>query len=145
MAKRLTAGVLNGTAYRELFNFEWQGEEYEVEIRPLNNEEALKVEECMQEGVTVDVKEGPQKKLLKRVHFDSKENFRGRRKADILAVALGTVDPSITVDVVDREIPPKVVREIAQRILQISGIGNDEEIQDFAEGGTFPRDKESDN
>ncbi|REJ18645.1 MAG: hypothetical protein C6W57_03275 [Caldibacillus debilis] len=135
MAKRLTAGVLNGTAYREIMQVEWAGEEFEVEIRPLNNAEATRVEELMQEGITINAREGLKGKMVRQMAFDYKANYRGRKKADILTVALGTVDDSITEEVVEKEFPPKLVREIAQRIQKISGIGNDEEIEQLTEGG----------
>lgn len=142
MAKRLTAGVLNGTAHRELVKLEWLGEEYEVEIRPLNNKEATMIEELLQDGMNIDIREAPNGKMMKRVNFDNKANFKSRKKADILTVAMGTVDDSITEEVVENEFPPKFVTEIAEAVRKISGIGNEDEIEEFNEGATFPKDSE---
>lgn len=137
MAKKLTAGVLQGTAYRETITVEWMGEQYEVDIRPLNNKEATEVEALMQEGINIKATQGAGGNIRRnmRFEFDSKANLKGRRKADVLAVAYGTVDESITIDVVENEFPPKLISEIADRIKEISGI---EEPDLAEEGETFP-------
>lgn len=142
MAKKLTAGVLKGTAYRENFKVEWQGEEYEVEIRPLNNQESLQVQELLQEGITIKAKPSINGQLARMMDFDTKANLRGRAKADVKTVELGTIDETITQDVVEKEFPPKLVSEIANRIRQISGIGNQQEVEEFNEGKENPSNEE---
>ncbi|KQB92103.1 hypothetical protein AB4J90_11900 [Geobacillus thermodenitrificans] len=133
MARKLTAGVLNGTAYQETMIVTWNGEEFEVDIRPLNNKEATEIEELLQEGVTVKGTPTLKGKMAQTLHFDSKANLRGRKRAAIKAVAYGTVDPMITEQVVENEFPPKLVDEIAERIYAITGIGNKQQVQEAVE------------
>lgn len=141
MGKRLTAGVLQGASYTEVMrDLEFNGEYYDVEIRALTNSEATEVEELTQEGIFVKASNGINGRMNRSMNFDTKANFRGRKKADIKAVALGTLDPSITEEVVEKEFPPKFVKEIANRIKQISGIGNQEEVEEFSEGEETPSD-----
>jgi hypothetical protein len=141
MAKKLTAGVLQGAQYREKMNVEWLGEIYEIEIRPLMNNEASEIEALLQEGVSVKGKPGIKGRMERVVDFDTKKNTYGRYKADIKAVAYGTTDESLTEEVIEREFPRKLVKEIAERIKKISGIGNDEEVEEFNEGVDNPYDK----
>lgn len=138
MAKKLTAGVLQGTAYTETMTVKWQGEEYEIEIKALNNKQASEIEALLQSGVTVKGKPGIKGRMERVIDFDTKENTYGRYKADIKTVAMGTTDESITEKVVEEEFPPKLVKEIAQRIRQITGIGNQDEIESFNEGEDNP-------
>lgn len=138
MAKKLTAGVLQGNQYTELMEIVWQGEQFEVEIKPLTNKEASEVEALMQEGVIVKGKPGIKGRMERVMDFDTRKNTFGRNQADVLAVAYGTVDESITQEVVETEFPHKMVKEIAARIKQISGIGNQEEVEDFNDGEDNP-------
>lgn len=140
MAKKLTAGVLQGTSYAETMTVEWQGEEFEVEIKPLNNSQASEVEALMQEGITMKGKPGMKGKVERHMDFDTKKNLFGRNRSDIKAVALGTTDESLTEQVVESEFPPKLVKEIAERIKQITGISNKKEVEDFNEGVENPSD-----
>lgn len=140
MAKKLTAGVLQGASYTETMQVEWNNEKYEIEIRALNNTEASGVEALMQEGINVKGKAGRGGKIEQVMNFDSKQNLIGRRKSDIKAVALGTTDKSITEEVVENEFPPALVEEISSRIKQITGIANVDEIQDFTDGKQNPSD-----
>lgn len=133
MAKKLTAGVLQGKAYKEKFNFDWNNEEFEIEIRPLDNKEAMDIEELTQEGITIKGKPGLNGKMTRQMDFDTKKNLRGRRQSDILAVALGSTDESITKEVVELEFPAEVVTKIADRIKQISGINSKESAEELVE------------
>lgn len=142
LAKKLTAGVLQGSAYTETMEVEWMGETFEVEIKPLTNKEASEVEALMQEGVTVKGKPGIKGRMERVMDFDTRKNTFGRYRSDVKAVALGTTDKSITEEVVENEFPPKIVKEIAQRVKQITGIGNQEEIDEFNEGVENPSDKD---
>src|SRR5699024_478065 len=127
------AGVLQGVSYTETMQVEWQGEQFEIEIRPLNNKEASKVEALMQEGVSVKGKPGMKGKMERVMDFDTKANLMGRNESDIEAVALGTTDKSITKKVVENEFPPKLVKEIATQIKNITGINIGKEIEEFNE------------
>lgn len=141
MAKKLTAGVLNGTAYQETLTVTWNGEEFEVDIRPLNNKEALEIEELLQEGVVVKGTPTLKGKMTQTLQFDTKANLRGRKRAAIKAVAYGTIDPMITEQVVENEFPPKLVEDIAARIYELTGIGNKQQIQEAVENDedSFPQ------
>lgn len=138
LVKKLTAGVLQGTNYRENMQVEWDGETYEIEIRALNNREASEVEALMQEGVNIKGRAGRGGNIERIMDFDAKQNLIGRKESDIKAIALGTTDESITESVVANEFPPKLVNEIGGRIKQITGIGNIEEIEGFSEGEDTP-------
>ncbi|WP_373896384.1 hypothetical protein [Virgibacillus sp. CBA3643] len=143
MAKKLTAGVLNGTAYKENFVVEMNGEEFEVEIKALGNSDATAVEELTQEGITMKGKPGLKGKMTRQMDFDTKSNLRGRNQSDVKAVALGTTDETITEEVVENEFPRKITKDIAGRVKQISGIGNQKEVEEFTEDneeGTTPSD-----
>ncbi|MGG4405804.1 hypothetical protein ABEP13_08065 [Geobacillus stearothermophilus] len=141
MAKKLTAGVLNGTAYQETLTVTWNGEEFEVDIRPLNNKEAMEIEELLQEGVAVKGTPTLKGKMTQTIQFDTKANLRGRKRAAIKAVAYGTVDPMITEQVVENEFPPKLVEDIAARIYELTGIGNKQQILEAVENDedSFPQ------
>lgn len=138
MAKKLTAGVLDGKQFKEMFKVQWDEEEFEIEIRALGNSEATQVEELTQEGVTIKGKPGIKGKMQRHMDFDTKANLRGRNKADVKAVVLGTTDESVTDEVVENQFPKKLTKEIADRIKQISGIGNEKEVDEFAEGEETP-------
>ena len=140
MAKKLTAGVLQGNQYTEVMELAWQGEQFEVEIKPLTNKQASEVEALMQEGVTVKGKPGIKGRMERVMDFDTRKNTFGRNQADVLAVALGTVDESITKEVVENEFPRKMVKEIAAQVKRISGIGNQEEVESFNDGEDNPSD-----
>lgn len=142
MAKKLTAGVLQGSHYTEVMEVTWQGEQFEVEIKPLTNKEASEVEALMQEGVTIKGKPGIKGRMERIMDFDTRKNTFGRNQADVKAVALGTVDESITEDVVENEFPHKLVKEIAAQVKRISGIGNQEEVEAFNDGEDNPSDRD---
>lgn len=141
MAKKLTAGVLQGKQYTETIEVELGQETFEVEITPLNNKEATEIEALSQEGVSVKGKPGRGGKMERVMDFDTRKNTFGRNQADVKAVALGTVDESITEEVVENEFPHKLVKEIAMHVKRISGIGNQEEVEDFNDGEDNPSDK----
>lgn len=143
MAKKLTAGVLQGTAYKETMQVEWMGQDYEIEIRALSNSEANEVEALMQEGIKINSERVKGGRMERVMDFDTKENLFGRNKSDIKAVALGTTDKSITEKVVENEFPPKLVREIGQRIKQVTGIRVDSQVEDFNDGKDSPKDSDS--
>ena len=138
MAKKLTAGVLQGNQYTEVMELSWQEEAFEVEIKPLTNKEASEIEALLQEGVTVKGKPGIKGKMERVMDFDTRKNTQGRYQADIKAVAFGTVDESITEEVVDSQFPPKLVKEIAAQVKKITGIGNQEDVSEFNEGEESP-------
>ena len=138
LSKKLTAGVLQGASYKETMQVEWQGDTFEIEIRALTNREATEIEALMQEGVTIKGKPGIKGRMERVMDFDTRKNTFGRNQADVKAVALGTVDESITEEVVENEFPHKLVKEIAQRIKEITGIGNQEDIEEFNEGEENP-------
>lgn len=139
--KKLTAGVLQGTSYTKSITVEWMGEEYEVDIKPLSNKQASIIEALMQKGVIVKGKPGIKGRMERVIDFDTTENTKGRYEADVKTVALGTVDESITEEVVENQFPPKIVKEIAKEIRKITGIGEQEEIEVFNEGEENPSDE----
>lgn len=138
LAKKLTAGVLQGASYTETMEVEWNDEKFEIEIRALNNKQASEVEALMQEGVTVKGKTGIKGKMERIMDFDTKKNMFGRYQSDVKAVALGTTDTSLTEEVVENEFPPKLVKEIAKRIREITGIGKQDDVEGFNEGEENP-------
>lgn len=141
LVKKLTAGVLQGTEFTESMQVEWLGEQFEIEIRPLNNTEAGEVQALMQEGITVKGKPGRNGKMERQMDFDTKANLLGRNKSDVKAVALGTTDKSLTEKVIENEFPPKLVKEIGQRIKEITGIEIEkqgESLEAFNEGKENP-------
>jgi len=140
MTKKLTAGVLQGAQYTELMELVWQGEAFEVEIKPLTNKQASEVEALMQEGVTVKGKPGIKGKMERVMDFDTRKNTFGRNESDVKAVSLGTSDESITEDVVNDQFPHKLVKEIAAQVKKITGIGNQEDTDKFNEGEDTPSD-----
>lgn len=142
LVKKLTAGVLQGASYTETMQVEWQGEKFEVEIKALTNKEASEVEALMQKGVRVQGKPGIGGKMQRVMDFDTTENTYGRYASDVKAVALGTTDESITEKVVENEFPPKLVKEIASQVKRITGIGNQDEIDEFNEGKENPSDSD---
>lgn len=142
LVKKLTAGVLQGASYTENMKVEWQGEQFEIEIKALSNKEASEVEALMQKGVKVQGKPGIGGKMQRVMDFDTTENTYGRYASDVKAVALGTTDKSLTEKVVENEFPPKLVKEIASRVKQITGIGNEEDVDEFNEGKENPSDSD---
>jgi len=140
MAKKLTAGVLQGNQYTEVMEVVWQGESFEIEIKPLNNKQASEIEALMQEGVTVKGKPGMKGKMERVMDFDTRKNTFGRYQADMKAVCLGTTDESITEEVVENQFPPKLVKEISAQVKKITGIGNQEDTDEFNEGEDTPSD-----
>ena len=134
MAKKLTAGVLNGSQYTETMQLEWNGEKYELEIKPLTNKQASEIEVLLQEGISIKGKPSINGRIERLMDFDMRKNTYGRYKANVLTVVYGTVDEAITEKVVENEFPPKLIRHIAERIRVSTGIGQDEDIENFNEG-----------
>lgn len=133
MAKKLTAGVLQGKQYTETIEVELGQETYELEITPLNNKEATEIEVLSQEGVSVKGKPGRGGKMERIMDFDTKKNAYGRNAGNIKAIAYGTVDESLTEEVIAEQFPHKLVKEISERIKEISGIGNQDEVGELNE------------
>lgn len=142
MAKKLTAGILQGASYTEVMEVEWQGEKFEIEIKALTNKQSSEIEALMQEGVDMKGKPGMKGKMERVMDFDLKKNAMGRYESNLKTVALGTTDESLTEKVIENEFPPKLVKEISARIRQITGIGNKDEIEGFNEGGENPSDSD---
>ncbi|MGP4041895.1 hypothetical protein ACTWP4_18635 [Gracilibacillus sp. D59] len=142
MAKKLTAGVLQGTAYREDLPVEWDGQEYEIEIRALSNKECTQVEELLQEGVYIKGHTGLKGKMRRSMDLDMKKNLQGRKDSDVKAVALGTTDEAITEKVVNDEFPQVLIKVIADRIKKISGIANEKDAEEFTEDEETPSEQE---
>lgn len=147
MATRLTAGVLQGTKHEEQFAFDWGGEEYTVEVHPLSNKQAADVEALSQQGMGVKANAMGNGKMHRSMSVDMNKMVHGRSQSDVLAVALGTSDESLTEEVVGSEFPPGVVRQIADRVRTITGMDNpddeersaieeaSEQDEEFPEGG----------
>lgn len=138
MAKKLTAGVLQGASYTETMKVTWGEDTFEVEIRALNNNEASEIQSLMQEGVNIKGKPGKGGKMERSMDIDMKAVLKGKNHSDIKAVALGTTDKSLTEKVVTNEFPPKLVKEIGNRIKEITGIKEDKDIEEFNEGEENP-------
>ena len=142
MAKKLTADLLQGTSFKTTVKVDFLGETYEVDIQPLNNEQAGEVERLMQDGVDVKMKPGMKGKMQQHMDIDTKKQLTGKQNADVKAVAFGTVDKGINEEFVSKQFPAKLIRDIAKEVRLISGIGNKKEIEEFVEGEENPSHKD---
>lgn len=149
MATRLTAGALNGVNHTEVFEFDYAGERLEVEIRPLSNKESGDIEGLLQQGITMRGRPGGGGKVQQSMDFDMQRSAQGRAQGNLKACALGTVDPSLTEQVIEQEWPAAVVRQVGNRVRILSGLSSDDDeddsgpeqrVSDMVEGAAFRRD-----
>ena len=141
MAKKLTAEVLQGISYNKTIEVEINQETFEVDVRPLTSAESYQIEALLQQGLNIKMKPSAKGKMSREVDINTDKQVKGKHQADVKAVALGTVDDSLDEDTV-KKLPSQAVKQIAQEILQISGIGNQKAVQDFVEGEENPSHKD---
>jgi len=121
MAKKLKPALLDGIKYRETVELEYNGEKYEVEIRPLKYSEAAEVRGLIGGNSKVDISEAK-----KSMDLDLSGLIRGRQLAMLKATALGIVDPEWTEEKIDELWPPEWVQKVGERVMEISGFYIDE-------------------
>lgn len=134
MAKKLTKELLQGMEFTEEIEVELQGQPFKIEIRPLNGPEAEKVEAEMQAGTDMKGRSGKGGKMEQSMTMDMQKNTKGRKNSDILACAYGTTDEEFTQDFIKTVFPNDLIKQVAKRVKEISGIGNQADVENFRDG-----------
>lgn len=120
----LKPGMLAGVQYKEVFEVEYEGEKYEVEIRALKHTEASEIQAILATGIKLV---GPRND----VQVDTEKMTLAQFKAQLKATAFGTVEAGFTEAVIENEWPSELISKVGARIMTISGIGNPEEVKTF--------------
>ena len=97
---KLTAALLQGKQYREIVKVEHEGQEYEVEIRPLTHTEKAEINAIELKGVNLDAQDI--RRGTQSVKIDASELSKNRAEADLKIIELATVDDEWTAETVDR-------------------------------------------
>lgn len=138
MATKLKPGVLDGIRHTETVELEWNGEVYEVDVRPLKHTECEEIQAILARpvqlkarGSDLDKKGGMGKTP---VNINSEVMAKSRYQAALRAAAMGTIDDAWTVQTINEEWPSEWVMKVGAHVQRISGIGNPEEVRSFREG-----------
>jgi hypothetical protein len=122
---KLTAALLQGKQYRETVKVEHDGQEYEIEIRPLTHREKSVINAIELQGVNLDVND--LRRGTQAATIDASQLSKNRAQADLKMIELGTVDEDWTVETIDQTWEPEWIEKVAQRIAEISGIARDDQ------------------
>lgn len=136
MAEKLTKELLQGKKFTKTINVEVFGEPFELDIKPLNGPEAQDVEADMQAGVDMKGRPGKNGKMEQSMAIEMKKNNKGQKDSSLKACAYGTVDENFTLDVIKSTWPNVLIEQVAKQVKELSGIGNQEEVERFRNEGT---------
>lgn len=128
---KLTAALLQGKQYREIVKVEHEGQEYEIEIRPLTHTEKAEVQSIELQGVSLDAQD--MRRGEQAVKIDASELSKNRAQADLKIIELATVDDEWTAETVDQTWKPEWIEKVSNRIAEISGLERGNQQNSFRE------------
>jgi hypothetical protein len=129
MAEKLTKGVLEGIDNIETVEGlkDRQGNEYEVDIRPLRYTQSMKIQAMVTADIDIgNAANGKKEDILQNIKFDTSKVLKNNMQANLEAAAWGTVDEYWTQKTIDKEWPPEWIEKVGQRVMEISNIDVDE-------------------
>lgn len=128
---KLTAALLQGKQYRETVKVEHDGQEYEIEIRPLTHTEKAEINAIELKGVNLDAQDI--RRGTQSVKIDASELSKNRAKADLKMIELATVDDEWTAETVDQTWKTEWIEKVSNRIAEISGLERGNQQNSFRE------------
>ena len=128
---KLKPGVLNGIKHVETVEVEYNGEKYEIDIRPLRHSEAAVIQGILSKGLKVKTSGKGKHVATESVDIDMEQMIKARYEAQLKASAMGTVDPAWTEQTIDEQWLPEWIVQVGDAVMRISGIGNPEEVEQF--------------
>lgn len=128
---KLTAALLQGKQYREIVKVEHEGQEYEIEIRPLTHTEKAEINAIELKGVNLDAQDI--RRGTQSVKIDASELSKNRAEADLKIIELATVDDEWTAETVDRTWKTEWIEKVSNRIAEISGLERGNQQNSFRE------------
>ena len=128
---KLTAALLQGKQYRETVKVEHDGQEYEIEIRPLTHTEKAEINAIELKGVNLDAQDI--RRGTQAVKIDASELSKNRAKADLKMIELATVDDEWTAEKIDQVWKPEWIEKVSNRIAEISGLERGNQQNSFRE------------
>lgn len=128
---KLTAALLQGKQYRETVKVEHDGQEYEIEIRPLTHTEKAEINAIELKGVKLDAQDI--RRGTQAVKIDASELSKNRAKADLKMIELATLDAEWTAETIDQNWKTEWIEKVSNRIAEISGLERDNQQNTFRE------------
>src|SRR5690606_10829102 len=128
---KLTAALLRGKEYREIVKVEHEGQEYEVEIRPLTLIEKAEVQAIELQGVSLDAQDI--RRGTQAITIDASKLSKNRAKADLKMIELATVDDEWTAETIDQIWKTEWIEKVSNRIAEISGLERGNQPNSFRE------------
>ncbi|SFX82889.1 hypothetical protein SAMN04487866_1333 [Thermoactinomyces sp. DSM 45891] len=131
---KLTTALLAGKKYREFYEIRVDEEIYQIEIRPLTHIEKAEVQAVETASIKMNSKNvGTSGRMSSQeMEMNTADVIRDSAKAELKAVALGTVDPEWTEDMIDQLWKAEWIEGAYNRILEISGVANKKKQQESA-------------
>lgn len=128
---KLTAALLQGKQYRETVKVEHDGQEYEIEIRPLTHTEKAEINAIELKGVNLDAQDI--RRGTQAVKIDASELTKNRAKADLKMIELATLDAEWTAETIDQNWKTEWIEKVSNRIAEISGLERGNQQNTFRE------------
>ena len=128
---KLTAALLQGKQYRETVKVEHDGQEYEIEIRPLTHTEKAEINAIELKGVNLDAQDI--RRGTQAVKIDASELSKNRAKADLKMIELATLDAEWTAETIDQTWKTEWIEKVSNRIAEISGLERGNQQNSFRE------------
>jgi len=128
---KLTAALLRGKQYRETVKVEHDGQEYEIEIRPLTHTEKAEINAIELKGVNLDAQDI--RRGTQAVKIDASELSMNRAKADLKMIELATLDAEWTAETIDQNWKTEWIEKVSNRIAEISGLERGNQQNSFRE------------
>ena len=128
---KLTAALLRGKQYRETVKVEHDGQEYEIEIRPLTHTEKAEINAIELKGVNLDAQDI--RRGTQAVKIDASELSKNRAKADLKMIELATLDAEWTAETIDQNWKTEWIEKVSNRIAEISGLERGNQQNSFRE------------
>lgn len=128
---KLTSALLQGKQYREIVKVEHEGQEYEVEIRPLTHTEKAEVQAIELRGVSLDAQD--MRRGSQTVTVNASDLSKNKAQADLKIIELATVDTEWTAETVDQTWKTEWIEKVSNRIAEISGLERGNQQNSFRE------------
>lgn len=128
---KLTVALLRGKQYREIVKVEHEGQEYEVEIRPLTHTEKAEVQAIELQGVSLDAQD--MRRGSQTVTVNASDLSKNKAQADLKIIELATVDTEWTAETVDQTWKTEWIEKVSNRIAEISGLERGNQQNSFRE------------
>ncbi len=126
----LKPGMLNGVLYKEIMKLKYDETEFEIEIKAMTHNQSTQIQAIMQQGIEITNGFKPLEDFS-NVKLDTEKNLEASNRALLLSCEYGTVNPEWNQFNIDAEWPSEWVKEVGNRVMIISGIGDAKAVEQF--------------